>query len=281
MKSKDILSFLETTKYKFTLAIVSSLFVYIFFLYFQPFGINNYRPDEKISMVLILALLFMSMLICLVILICEFLVRLRLFKVINYTYLGIWLAFEFVIIASATFLYYNFIGGFHDFHFTSYIKHIFSISIVLIFPFAGTLFYFKHKSVIKNYKEVLSLATDTTKMHDMVLLSGDYKKDQIALPLNNIVFIASEDNYASLNYIENNQLKKYLIRSTLRDLEKKLDAQAIMRCNRSKIANLMHLESFKHHQKKLTLKLKLVSDPITVSKSHQTNILSFLEKQSI
>ena len=281
MKSKDIFSFLETSKFKFTLAIVCSLFVFIFLLYFQPFGINNYRPDEKLSLTLVLALLLMSLMICMAILICEFFIRPKLFEVKNYTQLSIWLVFEFIFIASITFLYYNSIGGFHDFYFSSYLKHIFSIVIVLIFPFAATLFYFKHTLVIKDYKEVLSITTDSIIRNDMVLLSGDYKKDQIALPLNSIVFIESEDNYASLNYIENDQLKKYLIRSTLKDLETKLDPKIIKRCNRSILINLYHLESFKQTSKALVVKLKFIQSPFLVSKSNRLEIFDIIKDKAL
>ena len=273
--------FTESKKYKISLAAFSSVFVYLFLLFFQPFGINNYRPDEKITLLLVFLLFVMAAIIFVMILICEFLIRSLLFKTATKISLSVWYLLEITLICSSTFLFYNILGGFHDFYTSSYLKHILELGFVLAFPFAATIFYFKHTTVLKKYMEVQSLSKDTDAMQEIVLLSGDYKNDQIALPLNSIVFIESEDNYVSLNYLEDQQLKKYLIRSTLSSLEQKLTPEFFLRCNRSFIANLMHLESFKQHQKKLTLKLKLVSNSIIVSKSHRTKILSFLEKQSI
>ena len=275
------LLYTESKKYKVTLAAFSSLFVYVFLLFFQPFGINNYRPDEKISLLLIFVLFIMAVIIFVILLICEFFIRPLLFKSLSKLTIVVWFLVEIILITSVTFLLYNILGGFHDFYFSSYLKHILELGIVLAFPFAAILFYFKHTTILKEYMEIKSLSKDSDAMQEIILLSGDYKNDQIALPLNSIVFIESEDNYVSLNYLEDQQLKKYLIRSTLSSLEQKLTPKFFLRCNRSIIVNLMHLESFKHHQKKLTLKLKLVSDSIIVSKSHQTKILSFLEKQSI
>lgn len=268
-------------KYKITLAALSSIFAFLFLLFFQPFGINNYRPDEKIGIILLLALFAMAAVIFLIIIICEFVIRPLLFKTNTPFKLLAWLVIEIIVTCTGTFLVYNILGEFHDFIFSSYLKHILELGTVLVFPFAATLFYFKHTSVVKEYVDVLSMSKDSVSMQEIIPISGDYKNDQIALPLNAIVFFESEDNYVCLNYLEDVQLKKHLIRSTLSNLEQKLTADAFLRCSRSVIINLVHLESYKFHKKKLTLKLKSVPEPILVSKSHQAKILSFLESKRV
>ena len=260
---------------------LSGFFVFVFLLFFQPFGINNYRPDEKISLVLALAVLALAVIIVLIFLACEFMLRPLVWKTNTIIPFVIWLAVEILIVSSCTFLLYNAIGGFHDFYISSYLKHIVEIGFVLAFPVVATLFYFKHTTVLKEFMEVQSLAKSSDAMEEIVLLSGDYKHDKIALPLKSIVFIESEDNYVSLNYLEGENLKKYLIRSTLSSLEEKLKPDFFLRFNRSVIVNLIHFESYKYHRNKLLLKLKFVPEFITVSKSHQSKILSFLEKQGI
>jgi len=279
--SKSSMPYTHSKNYKITLAVLSGLFVLVFLLFFQPFGINNYRPDEKISPTLALAILTLAVIIILILLLCEFIVRPILWKTNKMMPFVGWLVLEILIVGSCTFLLYNTLGGFHDFYFSSYLKHIVEIGFVLVFPFVATLFYFRHTTVLREYMEVQSLSKASDVMQEIVLLSGDYKNDRIALPLKSIVFIESEDNYVSLNYIEGESLKKYLIRSTLSSLEEKLKPDFFLRCNRSIIGNLMHFESYKYHQNKLFLKLKFVKNPILVSKSHQSKILSFLEKQSI
>jgi len=278
---KSSLPYTHSKKYKITLAVLSGLFVLVFLLFFQPFGINNYRPDEKISPTLALAILTLAVIIIFILLLCEFILRPLLWKTNKIMPFVSWLVLEILMVSSCTFLLYNVLGEFHDFYFSSYLKHIVEIGFVLAFPFVATLFYFRHTTVLRDYMEVQSLSKSSDVMQEIVLLSGDYKNDRIALPLKSIVFIESEDNYVSLNYIEGESLKKYLIRSTLTSLEEKLKPDFFLRCNRSIIGNLMHFESYKYHQNKLLLKLKFVKDPISVSKSHESKILSFLEKQSI
>lgn len=280
MKKTDTFYFINGRKYKLVLALSSSLFSFLFLLFFQPFGINNYRPDEKITLIFAAAMAAFGILIFLGFLFCEFFLKSKLITKSDKTSLAMWLFIEIVFICSFSFLLYNYAGNFHDFYWSSYVKHIFEMGSVLIFPMFGTLFYFKHSTVIKNYEEILSISKEKTKLDEIVLLSGEYKKDQIALNLNSIVYVQSEDNYASLNYIENNQLKRYLIRSTLTGLEKKLNSELIVRCNRSTLVNLVHLESSKQVSNKLALILKGVNKAFEVSKPHQKKLILLIKKLS-
>lgn len=280
MKKTDTFYFINGRKYKLVLALSSSLFSFLFLLFFQPFGINNYRPDEKITLIFAAAMAAFGILIFLGFLFCEFFLKSKLITKSDKTSLAMWLFIEIIFICSFSFLLYNYAGNFHDFYWSSYVKHIFEMGSVLIFPMFGTLFYFKHSTVIKNYEEILSISKEKTKLDEIVLLSGEYKKDQIALNLNSIVYVQSEDNYASLNYIENNQLKRYLIRSTLTGLEKKLNSELIVRCNRSTLVNLIHLESSKQVSNKLTLILKGVNKVFEVSKPQQNKLIFLIKKLS-
>ena len=280
MSKEETFLYTQSRRYKLMLATVSSIFSFLFFLFFQPFGINNYRADEKITLVLIGALLVFSAFVFLGFIFCEFVLRSFLRLKSKRGIFVIWIFIELLIICSLTFLIYNYAGNFHDFYLSSYLKHILEMGSVLIFPILGTLFYFKHTSVIKDYEEIVSISKAKSELDELVLISGDYKKDQIALKLNSIVFIQSEDNYVGLNYVENDQLKRYLIRSTLSGIEKKLTSDYYVRCNRSTIANLYHLESFKPGSNKMILKLKAVNSDIEVSKSHQNKVSELVGKLS-
>ncbi len=276
-----MLGYTISRKYKITLASFSGIFVCLFLLFFQPFGINNYRSDEKIGLVLVLAVFAVAAVVFLCIVFIEFIIRPLLFKTDTIIPFIAWLLLEITFICTCSFLVYNILGGFHDFQVSSYLRHILELGTVLAFPFAITLFYFKHSSILKEYYNVLSSSKDADTMQEIVLLSGDYKNDQIALPFNTIVLIESEDNYVRLNYMEDLKLKKCHIRATLSSMEQKLTPEFFVRCNRSVIANLMYLESFKTHQKKLSLKLKSVPEPILISKSNQNKIRDFIEKKHV
>ncbi len=275
--------FTESQSFKLSLSIASSLFLYLFLVFFQPFGVNNYKPSNMVTMELAFELIGLIPIIFLIIYLNEKLIRPRLILKPNLQQLIPWFIWEFILVGSGSFMLYNFLGDFHDFSLSSYVYHIFEVSSVLIFPFFGTLFYFRFLKIKKDYQDILSVSNEkhnstSNKSDELVLLSGDYKKDQIAVQINKMVVIQSEDNYVGLNYLEDNKLKKYLIRSTLNNIEKLLSQELVVRCNRSQIVNLNHLESYKKVSHKLLLKINHLEKEIIVSRSNYSKVINLIQE---
>jgi hypothetical protein len=275
--------FTESQSFKLSLSITSSLFLYLFLVFFQPFGVNNYKPSNMVTLELAFELIGLIPIIFLIIYLNEKLIRPRLILKPNLQQLIPWFIWELILVGSGSFMLYNFLGDFHDFSLSSYVYHIFEVSSVLIFPFFGTLFYFRFLKIKKDYQDILSVSNEkhnstSNKSDELVLLSGDYKKDQIAVQINKMVVIQSEDNYVGLNYLEDNKLKKYLIRSTLNNIEKLLSQELVVRCNRSQIVNLNHLESYKKVSHKLLLKINHLEKEIIVSRSNYSKVINLIQE---
>ncbi|MCJ7468322.1 MAG: LytTR family transcriptional regulator [Maribacter sp.] len=115
-------------------------------------------------------------------------------------------------------------------------------------------------------------------LNEVILLKGDYKADQIALRQNAIICIISEDNYVGITFLENNQVKKHLIRATLSKMEGLIDNELFVKCNRSIICNLFHLESIKKNALGLILKLRFIEKPIKVSGRNTSKVVQLVEK---
>lgn len=272
--------FTDNKGYKWGLSTGTALFAFMFLLFFQPFGINNYRPDEKITSLLVTILFLLSLIVFLIIGFLEFFVRRLINQRNRPVQFLLWVLLEILLVSSSTFLFYNYVGDFHDFYLLSYLKHILEMGSVLLFPFLATIFYFKYRTVAKDLSEVLSVSGDSPDPDEIVLLAGDYKKDKIAVALKNIVYLESEDNYVGLNYFEGGQLKKYLIRSTLTQLEKRLHTDLIVRCNRSILINLLHLQSSRIRDSRLLITLSGTNQTFLASKSRQAILLRSIEDQS-
>jgi hypothetical protein len=271
-------NFTESRKFKISLAVVCSIFIYLFLIFFQPFGVNNYQPNQFLSLELAIELSAIIPALFLTIFLNEMFLRPVVIDNSALKQLIPWFLWEFILVGSSSFLLYNYLGDFHDFSLTSYIYHILEVSSVLIFPFFGTLFFFRFSRIKKDYDEILSVSKEISNINELVLISGDYKKDQIALQMNNVLVIESEDNYVGINYLENNQIKKYLVRSTLLKIDKFLRSELIVRCNRSHIVNLHQLESYKNISNKLFLKINQYEKEVLVSKSHYDKVMNLLEK---
>lgn len=268
----------KSLKFKITLAISCSLFIYLFLIFFQPFGVNNYNPTEHISLELASGLLIIIPTLFITICFNEFIIRPRfILNNTSWVYIS-WVFYFFISVGTASFLLYNILGNFHDFSFSSYFSHVIEISSVLVFPFFITILFFSYQNMIKNYAESLTISNSLINPNDVILIKGDYKNNQIALPQNAIICMQSEDNYLELTYLENEKVKKYLIRSTLGKMDEILNSELFIRCNRSIIINLFHLESIKKVSSGLFVKLKSIDNPIKVSKANTQKLLMSTEK---
>lgn len=278
MYFQNSLNYPKSRKFKFTLAFLSSVFIYLFLIFFQPFGVNNYQSNENISWELAMGIIWIIPIVFFTITINEFVLRPKLNLNKKNILLIPWFIYYLISIGTSSFLLYNYLGDFHDFSFSSYVKHIFEISTVFIFPFFGTLFFYNYSRITKDYAETLSVSNNLSELKEVLLLKGDYKKDQIALRLNAIIYIESLDNYLGITFLENDQIKKHLVRSTLSKMAGLINNELFVQCNRSIIINLFHFESIKKNTPGLVLKLKSVENPIKISKSKTSNVLELVEK---
>jgi hypothetical protein len=276
MKVYNTFDYTESSKFKLSLALVCSLFSVLVLIIFQPFGINNYQHELTITIQWIFIVCSFGLVCFITILLNEFIIRPFVFKNLSKTGLIVWFIWEFSFVGLCNFLYYNYLGGFHDLSISSLLLFVFNSSLVLLVPLIGTLFYFRYHILKKDYFDILEFSNDTNKLNDIVLISGDYKKDKIALSPANILFIRSQDNYVALNFLEGDKIRKHLIRFTLSNMEKSLNHEFLIRCNRSLIVNLNKVELFKRKSSKLFLKLFNYDEEILVSKKYKPLVENYL-----
>lgn len=263
--------------FKRWIALNSSVFCYLFLAFFQPFGVNNYKAHTPISVELLLGILPLLPVVFLSIYGSERIIGPIIKDRFRLNLLS-WYIIEFFLVGSCSFLLYNALGNFHDFGFKSYALHLLEISSILIFPFAATTFYFKFRNLEKDYQQVLSLSNSEYDLDELLHLTGDYKKDEIALKPKEIVYMAAEDNYVGLNYLDGEILKKYLIRSSLSRMQESLKPNVFLRCHRSYLVNLLHVVSYRKSKNRIWIKLTGLKQEIPVSKSSEKELLKALGK---
>lgn len=87
-----------------------------------------------------------------------------------------------------------------------------------------------------------SVADPSSEVEDVVTLLADNEKDKLVLPVESLIFIESSDNYCTVVYLKNGQPTKPLLRSSLSRLEKQVNQPYIVRCHRSYVVNLNRVE---------------------------------------
>ena len=274
--SHNDFSFYNSSKYKFTLSIVTSVFFFFFLLFFLPFGVDNYDPNHEFTLTFFTDLSFFFFVVLVFSLFNEFILRPIFLKSISLRTIILWNLWTFYLLASILFVAYNYQGNWHDFVFQSYLGFLVDVPMVLIFPTVGTFFFFRYRALQHQIEHIVTSKENSINSDQLITFKGEGNKDQITLSISNFLYGIAQDNYVELYYVEQNELKKFLIRSYLNNLVESINNPVIVRCHRSYMVNLFHVQSIKHANNAMLLYLSPFDSPIRVSKSYKGSVLEQL-----
>ncbi|MFY9152347.1 MAG: LytTR family DNA-binding domain-containing protein [Prolixibacteraceae bacterium] len=99
-----------------------------------------------------------------------------------------------------------------------------------------------------------------------IIFTSENSSENLNLPLTEVVFIKSADNYVEIGFLEGNLFRKKLLRNTLKNIEHQLRPYSnFMRCHRICIVNLHFVEKLNRNYGNHWLKLKGCEERIPIS----------------
>jgi len=261
--------------YKWVFVLSIGLFMVLFLLAFQPFGVNNFDPHFHISLEFILVISSFGLVVTGTLAVNEFLLRPLLLRRLTRLQLYGWLAWVYILVATVVFVFYNYLGNWHDLKLTSYIGFIRDIGMLISIPIAGFIFFIRHESLKSEYVRLQSIHLEAPASKLMHFCS-DNQKDQVSMALTDLLYLESQDNYVAIVYIDQGVRRGALIRSSLKRLERSLDEPALVRCHRSYIVNLLRVRSCHGNRHGLKLGVDGADHSVPVSRSYTDAILQNL-----
>ncbi len=260
-----------TSRWKLIISI--SLFVAIFLIIFQPFGIHSIQ-----NKILILSgyglVTFIVLFINLIII--EHIFP-KTFNEKNWT-IGkefLWLMWIIFCIGLGNALYTNYLFDYFRFNLMFFIQfQLFTLTIGLI-P-TSILIITKQKYLLqKNIKSAQELNKNLKKgqsgisQNSLIRIYADNEKDYIEFNPNDFYFIESSGNYIEIHFLKDGKFIRKIFRSTLkRALEFFKSTPEIIQCHRAFIVNSSIIINAKGNSQGLILNLKNCDDEIPVSRNY-------------
>ncbi len=284
MNLKSQIDFNELKHIRFAIILFSGIFVFSFLWFFQPFDLNEFNIKYKN-----LFLAGFGFNTSFVLFLCYYFIPLVwkqffLFKFWNASYHLIYLMINLLIISLLNRIYGS-ITGFYDFNPFSvfhYVLYTFSVGLL---PIVITIvavdrillkLKFEELSNISQKKEILQ----ETVIQNTVTIKSGKLKDQITLLSSDIICFKANDNYVNIFFLQENIVKKRLIRITMSRVEEQLsEYDFIVRCHRSYIININKIISVERESQKYFFTIDKLSISVPVSKTFPENIIDkILEK---
>lgn len=274
--SNDYLShYFDIARYQWLFALSIGVFLALFLLVFQPFGVNNMDPTFNIGLEFVLAVGAIGVLVTATVAANEFLLRPLVLKRLTRRRLIAWLGWTFLLIDTGVFLLYNWLGNWHDFLWSSYLGFVRDVSLLISLPVAGFLFYIRHEWLKSEYVQLQAIHMAGPALR-LVHFSSDNGKDQVAVALEDLLYLESQDNYVAVTWMEGEARRAKLIRTSLKRLENTLDEPLLLRCHRSFMVNLARVRGCRGNRHGLQLSLEGADRTLPVSRAWTGTILEKL-----
>jgi K+ transporter len=232
-------------KRKLLYALSLGLFVFLFLLLFQPFGINMWHPSYKVyrlmgyGLITSLTLIINSMLI-------ESVFK-SWFKEEIWTVWKeiLWTLWTVLLIGTLNLLYSNWQQMF-NLNWANFLTFQWITLLIGMFPVVTATLINYSRLQNKNLAEAQTISKVIDSDHNkqsvqdnQLVLVAENGRDQITIKESDLYMMVSADNYVEVYYCLNGHMHKELLRNTIKNLEKSLKMESsLFRCHRSYLVNL-------------------------------------------
>jgi hypothetical protein len=269
-----LVHYLELPRYKAIFVLSIGLFLCIFLLVFQPFGVSNYDPEFRIDFAFLGYLLGVGAAVTAALAASEFVLRPLLLPEASRRSLIGWIAWDYVLAGTVAYVYYNHLGNWHDVSWASYLQFLRDVGMVISFPIAGFLLHIRHAALASRFVHVTPVAP-TAPSQEWLQFTLDNGKDVLTIASGNLLYLESQDNYLEVVYLRKDERHSQLIRSSLKRIEA-MALPGLVRCHRSFIVNLLQVRACHGNRHGLKLSLPGIDLTVPVSRAYTQSVLDAL-----
>lgn len=113
---------------------------------------------------------------------------------------------------------------------------------------------------------------------EVLIFTAENEKDVVTLALKDLLFIESADNYSEIVFLQNEKMKKTLLRGSLSRFEEQAHHPDVVRCHRSYVVNLRQVESISGNAQGYKLQLKKYPSSIPVARRYGDLVAGYFKK---
>ncbi|VBB43658.1 Response regulator receiver protein [uncultured Paludibacter sp.] len=268
------------------LILFTSVFALLFINIFQPFGSRTWYPNVSDFKYFV----FSSLIILtgmLVVVISRMIMYYHTKKhSIAYWQFILWIFAEVFTMSLFYSLFSKFIpkeGMNRDFMDIMHQSAI-NTSLVLLLPYSILWLYFSWReknAMLQNIEQ--KETTPDTQTKNLIPFLDEKGELKISVMLENLLYIDSADNYATIHYLNKSKISHYLIRNSLKWMEENIVKETpLVRCHRSYIVNLDQVKVLRKTKTGIFLELDAENTPdIPVSKTYYERFMSKFSQYSV
>lgn len=194
----------------------------------------------------------------------------------------VWCGVEFVIVAIGITIFSATL--FHE-EYTSLFRLFSNVlgrtACILFIPY---VFYWLYLIIVDKASQLKKLKEsidndETEQQQKYIMLYDEHNEMRLSVKREDLIMIESADNYVCVWYINNDQIKKTMIRNTMKRVAQQLNKCSIQRCHRSYMINMDRIKVLRREKDGVFIEFGIegVFD-VPISKTYIGNITAWLMK---
>jgi hypothetical protein len=267
---------------KWMIILSISLFVPLFMIIFQPFGLSEYHGTDKLARIVGYGLVTFIILVVNLFLITRLIkpwYNEQVWTVIKQIFWLLWIVFT---IGLGNFLYSSIIFSFWSFKgliiFQLYTIEVGIIPIVIVTIIQQNLMLNRNLRSVRDFNNNLKI-NDGKNDNQKIVFTSDNQKDKLELELSNLLYIESTKNYIEVFYYNGGKVINSLLRCSLKRIELQIvNHSTLFKCHRSFIVNINKVIQIKGNSQGLKLTLKHTDKEIPVSRNLTNELKTKIEQ---
>ena len=156
---------------------------------------------------------------------------------------------------------------------------------VLLLPYSILWLYFSWREKNNMLKKLTQdeFTVPEIKKKPMIAFPDEKGEIKISVMIENLLYVDSADNYATIHYLNKSKLSHFLIRNSLKWIEENLTKETpLVRCHRSYIVNLDMVKVLRKTKDGIFLEMDALNTPdIPVSKTYYDRVMDKFSKYSV
>ena len=263
--------YLDRLKHRLLHVLIILVFSVLFLIVFEPFNIKawlKYPGWLKDLGQLSLGLTF-SFIIAFSQLLVRTIIRIEKFKVYH---LVIWVTAEILLLTVIlTIIFADYTNGF--------LKEFF---ITLKFTSTGLLLPYSFSILTlmliqQNSGQQRNISNQAPEKSDLIHFKDEREQVKFSIHKTSVLYLESSDNYVTVFYLQEDLVKKEMVRNSMKKVEKQLYSSGLVRCHRSFIVNMENVHWFKKEGRNYLFKMKHGDTIIPVSRAFVPAIKSLIQ----
>ncbi len=271
---------IEKTKERFWFSVMVSVFVYIFLLVFQPFGIDRITYNIP---VFLLGYLFITLFVLLTNYFVIFSIFPKLFNPETWTIgkMLLMTSIEILVIAILNWIYTSYFSRYVlvDISLSKFFLFTISIGVItLIIVVLASEHYLNHRNCKLAEHLATQIDTKQEETEKSLHFISENQNENFDISSKQLLCIKAEGNYCNVFYVENEQVTNKLIRTSLRKLEINFeDNPEIKRCHKSYMVNMKNVNKVSGNARNYVFHINHLPFSVPVSRSFPQQVIKAFE----